>query len=477
MHAIVLAGGAGTRLWPLSREKYPKQFLPLLGARSLLQQTVERLRPLVDDRVTVVATEEFRFLVADQLREIGLAPEGRVLCEPAGRNTAPAIGLAALTCPAEETLLVVPSDHAIRDADAFRADLASAGPVAERGELVTFGVDPTYPETGYGYIRLGEPLEGAGRFRRAAAFVEKPDRPTAEGYLASGDYVWNSGMFAFRAGRVLEELAAHAPEVSSGLEAMRPAAERGEAVPRELYEALPSISIDYAVMERSRHVAVLPVNPGWSDLGSFSALFDLLGGADADGNVVRMGRGGHFVSVGSGGNLVLGDRKVVALVGVRDTLVVDTPDALLVCGRESAQAVRDAVRSLKDAGREEVDVHRTVHRPWGSYTVLEEAAGYKIKRIQVNPGEKLSLQLHHHRSEHWVVISGTARVTRGSEVLVLRLNESTFIPVATPHRLENPGLVPLQIIEVQNGEYLGEDDIVRLQDEYGRLGPSPEPAV
>lgn len=467
MRAVILAGGSGTRLWPLSREKFPKQFLPLIGERSLFQDTVERVRPIVGDDVLVVTTEDSRFLVSDQLKELGVDPSGRVLCEPAGRNTAPAVGLAALLSDPGEVLLVLPSDHTIRDAQVFQNALRAAGPVAERGYLVTFGISPSHPETGYGYIRLGDALPGAPQFRQAAAFVEKPDRTRAEEYLASGAYVWNSGMFAFRAGTVLDEMAAHAPEVRAGLEALREPLEEGRPVPRPLYEALPSISIDYAVMERSHRVVVLPVEPGWSDLGSFSALFEVLE-ADGDGNVVQMPEGGEWVSVGSRGNLVSSGQKVVALVGVEDTLVVDTPDALLICARDQAQEVKEVVSRLKTAGREEAVLHRTVHRPWGSYTVLDEGSGYKIKRIRVNPGAKLSMQLHHHRSEHWVVVSGTARVARGGEDLLLRPNESTFIPIATPHRLENPGIVPLQIIEVQNGEYLGEDDIVRLQDDYGR---------
>lgn len=467
MRAVILAGGSGTRLWPLSREQFPKQFLPLLGDRSLLQETVERVRPVVGDEVVVVTTEDSRFLVADQLRALGLAPEGRILCEPAGRNTAPAIGLAALLCNPEEVFLVLPSDHTIRDGEAFRAALRLAEPLAAEGRLVTFGIAPSYPETGYGYIHLGPAVPGAPEFREVAAFVEKPDQTLAEEYLASGGYVWNSGMFAFRADVVLDELATHAPAVRAGLEALRPALEAGGPVPRDLYEAIPSISIDYAVMERSRRAVVLPVQPGWSDLGSFSALFDVLK-ADEEGNVVQMPANGQWISVRSRQNFVSSGQKVVALVGVEDTLVIDTPDALLVCARERAQDVREVVNRLRAAGREEASVHRTVHRPWGTYTVLDGGDGYKIKRIRVNPGAKLSLQLHHHRSEHWVVVAGTARVTKGEEVLVLRPNESTFIPLATPHRLENPGLVPLQIIEVQNGEYLGEDDIVRFQDDYGR---------
>jgi mannose-1-phosphate guanylyltransferase/mannose-6-phosphate isomerase len=469
MRAIILAGGSGTRLWPLSREKFPKQFLPLFGPRSLLQETVERVRPLVGDRLWVVTTEDSRFLVADQLRELGIPPEGRILTEPAGRNTAPAIGLAALAATPEEVLLVLPSDHTIRDAEGFRAALASAESVASQGYLVTFGISPAYPETGYGYIRLGEPLAGAEGYRRAAAFVEKPDRKRAEEYLASGDYVWNSGMFAFRAADLLDELARWEPELSAGLEALREVLAQGQSIPEPLYAALPKISIDFAVMERSQRVALLPIDPGWSDLGSFAAFFDVLP-SDEHGNVVRLAPQGAFFGVDSRRNFVSAGGKVVGLIGVEELLVVDTPDALLVCARQRAQDVREVVAELKRAGREEAECHRLVHRPWGTYEVLEEGSGYKIKRIRVNPGEKLSLQLHHHRSEHWVVVSGTARVTKDGEVVLLRPNESTFIPMATTHRLENPGLVPLQIIEVQNGEYLGEDDIVRVEDEYGRLG-------
>ncbi len=469
MKAVILAGGSGTRLWPLSRDQFPKQFLPLLGERSLLQDTVQRVRPLAGDGVCIVTGEESRFLVAEQLREMGVDPGGKILGEPAGRNTAPAIGLAAMGCDPDEILLVLPSDHAIRDGAAFREAAQSAAAVAEAGYLVTFGISPDHPETGFGYIRLGPPLDGFDGFRVADRFVEKPDLETAESYLRDGGYVWNSGMFAFRAAALLAELKKHAPDLHAGLEALRPHIEAGEPIPVDRYVALPKISIDYAVMERSERVAVLPVDPGWSDLGSFAALLDLMP-ADPDGNAVRLSTGGEAVLVDSRGNLVWGGDKIVALVGMASTLVVDTPDALLVCARDRAQDVRQAVDRLKESGRDEATVHRTVHRPWGTYTVLEEGPGFKIKRIQVQPGAKLSLQLHHHRAEHWVVVSGTARVTRGGETVLLRTGESTFIPVTTPHRLENPGAIPLQIIEVQNGDYLGEDDIVRFQDDYGRTG-------
>ncbi len=469
MKAVILAGGSGTRLWPLSREQFPKQFLPLLGERSLLQDTVQRVRPLVGDELCVVTGEESRFLVAEQLRDLGLDPGGRVVTEPAGRNTAPAIGLAVLGCDPDEILLVLPSDHAVRDAAAFRRAAQAAVAVAAAGHLVTFGIAPSHPETGFGYIRMGEALPGFEGFRAAARFVEKPDLATAQAYLEEGGYVWNSGMFAFRAGTFLDELAEHAPELHQGLEGLRAFLAAGKPVPADRYLLLPRISVDYAVMEKSRRVAVLPVDPGWSDLGSFAALLDLLP-ADGDGNAVRLAAGGQAVAVESRNNLVWAGNKVVGLVGVEDTLVVDTPDALLVCARSRAQDVREVVDRLKAAGREEAVLHRTAHRPWGTYTVLEEGPGYKIKRIRVDPGAKLSLQLHHHRSEHWVVVSGTARVTRGRETVLLRTGESTFLPVTTPHRLENPGNIPLQIIEVQNGDYLGEDDIVRFQDDYGRSG-------
>ncbi|MDF1551789.1 MAG: mannose-1-phosphate guanylyltransferase/mannose-6-phosphate isomerase [Deferrisomatales bacterium] len=469
MRAVILAGGSGTRLWPLSRAQMPKQFLPLVGEGSLFQETVERVRSLVGDDVCVVTTEETRFLVAAQLAALGIDPEGKVISEPAGRNTAPAIGLAALAADPDEVLLVLPSDHAMTAPAVFQDAARRAAAVADAGLLVTFGIAPSSPETGYGYIRMGVALEEHDGFRVVERFVEKPDRETAEDYLADGGYVWNSGMFAFRAGVFLEELSRHALEVFSGLEPLRGVVVAGNPVPTAQYEALPKISIDYAVMERSHRVAVLPMDPGWSDLGSFGALWEVLG-RDPDGNAVRMSGGGEAVLVDARRNLVLGGERVVALVGVEDLAVVDTPDALLVAPREHSQEVRRVVEHLQATGRPEADVPRTVPRPWGAYTVLEEGKDYKIKRIQVHPGGRLSLQLHHRRSEQWVVVAGTARVTVDDRVLDLAPGQGAEIPVAARHRLENPGREPLQLIEVQSGAYLGEDDIVRLEDDYGRVG-------
>jgi mannose-1-phosphate guanylyltransferase/mannose-6-phosphate isomerase len=468
MRAVILAGGSGTRLWPLSRAQMPKQFLPLTGALSLFQETVERVRPLVGDNVCVVTTEETRFLVAAQLETLGIDPVGKVISEPAGRNTAPAIGLAALAAAPEEVLLVLPSDHAMTAPAVFQDAARRAAAVAEAGLLVTFGIAPSGPETGYGYIRMGSPLTEHAGFRAVERFVEKPDRETAEGYLADGGYVWNSGMFAFRAGVFLEELSRHALEVYSGLEPLRGVIAAGRPVPTAQYQTLPKISIDYAVMERSGCVAVLPVDPGWSDLGSFGALWEVRA-HDADGNAVRVDGPGEAVLVDARRNLVWGGERVVALVGVEDLAVVDTADALLVAPRARSQEVRRVVEHLQAAGRAEGDTPATVQRPWGSYTVLERGAGYQVKRIEVLPGKRLSLQFHRRRSEQWTVATGTARVTVGEREVELTAGQGAHIPVEAPHRLENPGPGPLQLIEVQSGEYLGEDDIVRLQDDFGRF--------
>ncbi len=469
MRAVILAGGSGTRLWPLSRDLLPKQFLALLGERTLLQETLARVRPLVGDSLCVVTGADTAHLVAEQLSDLGIDPVGRVLGEPVGRNTAPAIAVAALAAAPGEILVVLPSDHAIRAPEVFRDGLRRAAAVAEAGYLVTFAIQPSGPETGYGYIESGEPLPGFPGFHRVARFVEKPDRATAESYLRAGGYAWNSGMFAFRADTFLAQLSQHAPDVFAAVQELRGPLAAGEPLPREAYAAVPKISVDYAVLERSDRVAVLPMDPGWSDLGSFAALHDLAE-RDPDGNAVRAGEGAEVVLVEARDTLVLAGKRVVAVVGVADTLVVDSDDALLVCTRERAQDVREVVDRLRAQGRAEVSVHRTARRPWGSYTVLDEGAGFKVKRIEVKPGARLSLQLHRRRSEHWVVVAGRARVTRGEETLDLQPGETVFVPVETAHRLENPGSVPLQLVEVQSGDYLGEDDIVRLQDDYGRAG-------
>ncbi len=463
MKAIVLAGGSGTRLWPLSREEYPKQFLKLNGDRSLLQQTVERLLNIVAPQDLIILTcEKYKFHVKSHLAGI----EGyKLLLEPLGRNTAPAIayGLCyakeALGCAPEEAFLICPSDHLISPAEEFARVVKDAEEVAQKGYLVTFGVEPSRPETGYGYIKAGKKLDVRDLSAyEVARFTEKPDLETAKAYLAEGGYYWNAGIFLFTLGTAEEELAAHAPEIyqlyAQGLEEMR-----------TRFAEMPEISIDYAVMERSQKVATVPLALSWNDIGSWDALFDIME-KDAQGNVKK----GRVVSFDTEGSMILGDKRLIASIGLKDHLVVETPDALLIVKRGDTQAVSKLVKQLKAQGFPEAVEHVTTYRPWGSYTVLEEGPRYKIKRIVVNPGERLSLQMHYHRSEHWVVVRGTARVTIGEEEYFLHENESVFVPKSTKHRLENPGKIPLEIIEVQNGEYLGEDDIVRFDDVYGREG-------
>ncbi len=463
MKAIVLAGGSGTRLWPLSREEYPKQFLKLNGDRSLLQQTVERLLNIVAPEDLIILTcEKYKFHVKSHLAGV----EGyKLLLEPLGRNTAPAIayGLCyakeALGCSPEEAFLICPSDHLISPAEEFARVVKAAEEVAQNGYLVTFGIEPTRPETGYGYIKAGQELSVKGLSAyQVARFTEKPDLETAKAYLAEGGYYWNAGIFLFTLGTAEEEFAVHAPEIhklyAQGFEIMH-----------RHFAEMPEISIDYAVMERSQKVATVPLALSWNDIGSWDALFDIME-KDAQGNVKK----GRVVSFDTEGSLILGDKRLIASIGLKDHLVVETPDALLIVKRGDTQAVSKLVKHLKAQGFPEAVEHVTTYRPWGSYTVLEEGPRYKIKRIVVNPGERLSLQMHYHRSEHWVVVRGTARVTIGEEEYFLHENESVFVPKSTKHRLENPGKIPLEIIEVQNGEYLGEDDIVRFDDVYGREG-------
>jgi len=465
LQPVLLSGGSGTRLWPLSREAYPKQFLPLAGDDTMLQATWLRVAAIAGAPPIVVANEEHRFLVAEQLRQAG-APTPSILLEPVGRNTAPAIAAAALQATidgADPLLLVLPSDHVIAHADAFRDAVRVASAAAEQGALVTFGIVPTAPETGFGYIQSAD-ADVAG-VRKVARFVEKPDAATAQSYLASGGYYWNSGMFLFRASRYLQELGRFRPDV---LAATRQALERAKhdgdfiRLDKDAFAACPADSIDYAVMERTDAAAVLPVDIGWSDLGSWSALWDVAT-RDADGNATL----GDVIAVDSRNSYVHG-RRLVALVGVDDLVVVDTDDAVLVARKDRVQDVKEVVARLKHEQRSQAALHREVHRPWGSYDSVDVGARFQVKRIKVKPGARLSLQSHTQRAEHWIVVSGTARVTRDNDVFELHANQSTYIPIGARHRLENPGTQMLELIEVQSGDYLGEDDIVRYDDVYGR---------
>jgi mannose-1-phosphate guanylyltransferase/mannose-6-phosphate isomerase len=457
---VILSGGAGTRLWPLSRELRPKQLLPLGSDATMLQETARR----IPGSPVVVCNQEHRFIVAEQLREIGIEPRGIVI-EPVGRNTAPAVAVAALLMEQQDDalLLVMPSDHQIKNVDAFRAAVAAAAPLARDGMLVTFGIQPTDPNTGYGYIKRGKPVGGGFTVDR---FVEKPDRATAEGYLKSGDYLWNGGIFLFSAKTYLEELGKRLPAMVEGC---RAALAEGASdlfffrLAEAAFSAIAGQSIDYAVMEHTDRAAVVPVDMGWSDIGSWSALWEE-SGKDADGNVLH----GDVLAIDTRNSYVRSESGLVTAVGVRDLVVVATDDAVLVADKAHDQDVKRIVETLKAANRPEATRGSKTWRPWGSFQTIDEGDRHKVKHIQVNPGEKLSLQKHWHRSEHWVVVTGTALVTCGDKVFTLRENESTFIPAGTVHRLENPGKIPLRMIEVQSGEYVGEDDIVRVEDDYGR---------
>ncbi|WP_353661235.1 mannose-1-phosphate guanylyltransferase/mannose-6-phosphate isomerase [Hydrogenimonas sp. SS33] len=467
MTNIILCGGSGTRLWPVSRTLMPKQFVKLFGGKSLFQLTVERNRPLCDAQFIVSNAEQY-FLAVDQLEELD-ASHNRFLLEPVGRNTAPAIALACLNIDPDEIVLVTPSDHLVKKKAAYIHALEEARGLAEEGHLVTFGIEPDYPETGFGYIQAdGNDVK---------SFREKPDLETARAYLEKNResqnrerYLWNSGMFCFKAGRFLEELERHAPEIYQACK--KAAANEQEIVEGQLrirHEdmlAIPDESIDYAVMEKSDDVKVVPCDIGWSDLGSFDALYEELP-KDDDGNTTNP----RHIALDSKNNLVIGDDRVIATVDVEELMIVDTGDALLVSKKGSSQKVKKVVEKLKERGSELPNVHLTAHRPWGAYTVLEDTPGYKIKRIVVKPGKRLSLQKHFHRSEHWIVVSGTATVTVGDEKYLVRPNESTYIKMGEIHRLENEGKIPVVLIEAQVGEYTGEDDIVRLEDDFKRESP------
>ena len=473
IYPVILSGGSGTRLWPLSRAVLPKQLLPLVGDKTMLQETALRVQSLPQDAgqimpPLVVCGNEHRFMVAEQLREIKLAPLG-ILLEPVGRNTAPAVAVAAqylLGIDPEALMLVLPADHVIADVAAFHQVIAEAALLAQEGALATFGIVPTGPETGYGYIRGGAsvaPGRGACRVER---FVEKPDLATALSFLVEGHYFWNSGMFLFRAGCYLDELGQFQPAMRDACVTAMRAGHRDLDFCRldeQAFTGCASDSIDYAVMEHTAHAVVLPAAIGWSDVGSWSALQAVQTG-DADGNVVR----GDVYLDGVSNCLVRAERRMVAVLGVQDLVVVETDDAVLVAHKDQVQRVKQVVDHLKQQGRTEHVQHRKVYRPWGSYEGIDLGERFQVKRITVNPGGKLSLQMHHHRAEHWVVVSGTASVTCGETVTLLTENESTYIPIGMTHRLENPGKLPLHLIEVQSGSYLGEDDIVRLEDVYQR---------
>ncbi len=466
---VILSGGSGSRLWPLSRASYPKQFHALAGRRSLLQETA--LRVADAERFTaplVICNEEHRFVVAEQFREAGLEARAIVL-EPEGRNTAPAAAVAALMVARDApgaVMAVLPSDHVIGDREAFLAAMGIAAAAAAAGALVTLGVAPTAPETGYGYIRKGEAQAGVEGCYAVARFVEKPSREAAEGYLAEGGYYWNSGIFVFAAAAYLEELGRLRPAMVA---ACRDALERGATdmdflrLDADCFQAAESESIDYAVMEQTAEAVVVPVEMVWSDAGSWTALAGLRAG-DADGNTVA----GDAILSGARNSYVRSDGPLVAAIGVEDLIIVATRDAVLVVGKDRAQDVKALVERLERDGRAEATHHAKVFRPWGSYETVDRSDRFQVKRIIVQPGAKLSLQSHRHRAEHWIVVEGTARVTVGERTFLLNRNESTFIPVGERHRLENPGEAPLHLVEVQSGDYLGEDDITRFDDSYGR---------
>ena len=463
---VILAGGSGTRLWPLSRVQFPKQFLALSGNSSMLQNTISRLNGIDHEPVMLICNEEHRFIAAEQVRQLGVKHNG-ILLEPAGRNTAPAIALAAFKAVESghaPLLLVLAADHVIEDVAAFQQAVTNAAELAQAGKLVTFGIVGNKPETGYGYIKRGVQYQHG---YVVDCFVEKPDVVTAKDYIASGDYYWNSGMFLFKADHYLSELKAYRPDIYSAcLLAMQ--AQNNDSdfirIDKAAFEACPDDSIDYAVMEQTKDAVVVPMDAGWSDVGGFAALWEV-SAKDAEGNVFN----GDVKSVETKNTLVFGGNKLVTTVGVEDLVIINTKDAVLVAHKEQSQHVKAIVDQLKADLRSEVTFHREVYRPWGKYDSIDNGDRFQVKRITVKPGAKLSVQMHHHRAEHWIVVSGTAKVTNGTKDILLTENQSTYIPVGVIHALENPGRVDLELIEVQSGCYLGEDDIVRFEDRYGRV--------
>ncbi|UTW56278.1 mannose-1-phosphate guanylyltransferase/mannose-6-phosphate isomerase [Kordiimonas sp. SCSIO 12610] len=468
---VVLSGGSGSRLWPLSRAKYPKQFLDLVGGKSLFAQTLERVSADYGfEAPLVIANEHHRFIVNDQAAQIDAGLDA-VILEPVGRNTAPAVAVAALhaakTDP-ETLLLFLPSDHVILDTPGFHKAIKRAAMAAGDGYLTCFGMKPTRAETGYGYIAEGAPLSVVDGGFQIQAFKEKPDAVTAEGYLKSGGFSWNSGMFMFRADVILSEMEAHAPAM---LNAAKQALDSAHAdlnflrMDRDAFGAVPADSIDYAIMEKTTRAAVVPSEFGWSDLGSFSALADAVGG-DENGNAVK----GDVIALETSNSYIHSDGRLVATLGVDDLIVISNEDCVMIAPKDRDQDVKKLVDAIKLEGRSEADLHSTVYRPWGTYRSIAIGTNYQVKEIVVYPGRRLSLQMHHHRAEHWVIVEGTAKVTRDDETLMMQADESVYLPLGCKHRLENPGIIPLRLIEVQSGAYLGEDDIVRFEDDFNREG-------
>jgi mannose-1-phosphate guanylyltransferase/mannose-6-phosphate isomerase len=471
IYAVILAGGSGTRFWPLSRETCPKQMLQVVGEDTLLRQTIKRINGLVPpENICLVTTEDMALDIRFHLESFGeLAKKFKFIKEPIGRNTAPAIGLSAIYLNhliPQSVMIVMPSDHAIPDREKFLSDLELAIQGAREDHLVTFGIKPSRPETGYGYIKI-ENTSNIGRkgICGVECFVEKPDFETAKKYLFNGSYYWNSGIFIWKTSKILSEIEKYLPDLYKGLKGIESLLFEPNQPNKlnELYSHLEPISIDYGIMEQSQDVLMVPATFQWSDLGSWSALDEIVE-KDEAGNIFK----GNAIDIESQNSTIYADKRIVATIGLKDMVVVDTPDATLITPKERVQEVRKIVEALKQNGREEYLLHKTVERPWGNYTVLEKGEGYKIKRVVLKPGAKLSLQLHKKRSEHWIVVTGTARVTREDDRYLVHTNESTYIPISIKHRLENPGEIPLQVIEVQNGEYLEEDDIERFDDDYGR---------
>lgn len=466
MIPVILSGGSGTRLWPLSRGHHPKQFLPLVSDKTMIQETLNRLDGVIGLRAPIaVCNEEHRFMMAEQLWEIGCKPSAIIL-EPVGKNTAPAVAMAALAAfSKDDVLLILPADHVIENKTAFQESVKQAMELAEQGFLVTFGIIPTGPETGYGYIKGGEQLQEGVLV--VESFVEKPNSETAKEYVRSGDYFWNSGMFAFKAGRYLEELEKFNPEMLSSCREAYNAATKDldfTRLDKELFSACPADSIDYAVMEKTDQAVVIPIDVGWNDVGSWSALWEVTR-KDQDENAIH----GDVLTIDTKNSFVHAEGRLVVTIGVQDLVVVETDDAILVAPKDRVQEVKTIVDQLKSEKRKEAAWHRKVYRPWGHYDSVDEGERHQTKRIVVKPGAKLSVQKHHHRAEHWIIVKGTALVTKNDEQILLSENESIYIPLGTVHCLENPGVIPLEMVEVQSGSYLGEDDIVRYEDKYGRL--------